>query len=89
MWIPALGFPVEMLVVCLGIEALWQFQLHSQYIPKMGFLERILNTHTMHQVHHARNIEYMDKNHGGILNFSTVYSVHGKNWMKILKLNMA
>ncbi|MGB3775286.1 MAG: sterol desaturase family protein [Leeuwenhoekiella sp.] len=68
MWIPALGFPVEMLVVCLGIEALWQFQLHSQYIPKMGFLERILNTHTMHQVHHARNIEYMDKNHGGILN---------------------
>ena len=22
----------------------------------------------MHQVHHARNIEYMDKNHGGILN---------------------
>ncbi|HEA30843.1 MAG TPA: sterol desaturase family protein [Leeuwenhoekiella sp.] len=68
MWIPAMGFPVEMLVVCLGIEALWQFQLHSQYIPKMGFLERILNTHTMHQVHHARNIEYMDKNHGGILN---------------------
>lgn len=68
MWIPALGFPVEMLVVCLGIEALWQFQLHSQYIPKMGFLERFLNTHTMHQVHHARNIEYMDKNHGGILN---------------------
>ena len=68
MWIPALGFPVEMLVVCLGIEALWQFQLHSQYIPKMGFLERFLNTHTMHQVHHARNLEYMDKNHGGILN---------------------
>ncbi|WP_031429262.1 sterol desaturase family protein [Flavimarina sp. Hel_I_48] len=68
MWIPALGFPVEMLIVCLGIEALWQFQLHSQYIPKMGFLERFLNTHTMHQVHHARNIEYMDKNHGGILN---------------------
>lgn len=27
-----------------------------------------MNTHTMHQVHHAQNIEYMDKNHGGILN---------------------
>lgn len=67
-WIVIIGFPPEMLVVCLGIEALWQFQLHSRYIPKLGFFEKFINTHTMHQVHHARNIEYMDKNHGGILN---------------------
>ncbi len=67
-WLPAVGFPVEMIMVCIGIESLWQFQLHSQYIPKMGFLERFLNTHTMHQVHHSQNLEYMDKNHGGILN---------------------
>jgi sterol desaturase/sphingolipid hydroxylase (fatty acid hydroxylase superfamily) len=50
-------FPPEMLVVC--IEALWQFQLHT-HVKKLGFRE-ILNTHTMHQVHHAQNIEYMDK----------------------------
>ena len=68
-WIVMIGFPPEMLVVCLGIEALWQFQLHTQYIKKLGFFEKFLNTHTMHQVHHAQNIEYMDKNHGGILNF--------------------
>jgi len=68
MWIPALGFRPEMVVVCLGIEALWQFQLHTQYIPKMGFIEKIFNTHTMHQVHHAKNVEYLDKNHGGFLN---------------------
>lgn len=67
-WIVAIGFPPEMLVVCLGIEALWQFQLHTVFIPKLGFVEKILNTHTMHQVHHACNIEYMDKNHGGFLN---------------------
>jgi sterol desaturase/sphingolipid hydroxylase (fatty acid hydroxylase superfamily) len=24
-----IGFPPEMLVVCMGIEALWQFQLHT------------------------------------------------------------
>ncbi|HCQ76887.1 MAG TPA: C-5 sterol desaturase, partial [Leeuwenhoekiella sp.] len=30
--------------------------------------DKIFNTHTMHQVHHARNLEYMDKNHGGFLN---------------------
>jgi len=68
MWLPAIGFPVEMVVVCLGIESLWQFQLHSQYIPKLGFFEKFLNTHTMHQVHHSQNVEYLDKNHGGILN---------------------
>ncbi|VAW17370.1 Fatty acid hydroxylase family (carotene hydroxylase/sterol desaturase) [hydrothermal vent metagenome] len=69
MWMPALGFPPEMVVVCLGIEALWQFQLHSTYVPKMGFIEKIFNTHTMHQAHHAQNVEYLDKNHGGFLNF--------------------
>lgn len=69
MWMPAIGFPVEMVVVCLGIEALWQFQLHSTYVPKMGWIEKIFNTHTMHQVHHAQNVEYLDKNHGGFLNF--------------------
>jgi sterol desaturase/sphingolipid hydroxylase (fatty acid hydroxylase superfamily) len=68
LWIPAVGFPPEMVVVCLGIEALWQFQLHSTYVPKLGFAERIFNTHTMHQVHHAKNLQYMDKNHGGFLN---------------------
>ncbi|NCO62272.1 MAG: C-5 sterol desaturase [Flavobacteriales bacterium] len=68
MWLPAIGFPPEMVIVCLGIEALWQFQLHSAYIPKMGIIEKIFNTHTMHQVHHAKNLEYMDKNHGGFLN---------------------
>lgn len=69
MWMPALGFAPEMVVVCLGIEALWQFQLHSTYVPKMGFIEKIFNTHTMHQAHHAQNVEYLDKNHGGFLNF--------------------
>lgn len=67
-WLPAVGFHYEMVIFCLGIEALWQFQLHTKYVPKMGFLEKILNTHTMHQVHHSQNMEYLDKNHGGYLN---------------------
>ena len=67
-WIVMIGFPPEMLVVCLRIEALWQFQLHTKYVKNLGFLETFMNTSTMHQVHHSRNIEYMDKNHGGFLN---------------------
>lgn len=68
MWIPALGFRPEMLIICMGIEALWQLQLHTKYVPKLGFLEYFLNLHTQHQVHHAQNIKYLDKNHGGFLN---------------------
>lgn len=68
-WMPIIGFPVEMVVVCLAIESFWQFQLHSKYVPKMGIIEKVFNTHTMHQVHHAQNVEYLDKNHGGFLNF--------------------
>jgi len=69
MWLPAVGFPVEVVIFALAIESFWQFQLHSQYVPKMGWIEKIFNTHTMHQVHHAQNVEYLDKNHGGFLNF--------------------
>lgn len=68
MWIPAIGFHPEMVLVCLGIEAIWQFQLHTQYMPHLGFLEKFLITHRQHRVHHAKNIEYLDKNHGGTLN---------------------
>ncbi len=68
MWLPAIGFHPEMVLICLGIEALWQFQLHTKYVPRLGFLEKFLNTHTQHQVHHAKNLPYLDKNHGGYLN---------------------
>lgn len=66
--LPAIGFHPIMCLTCLGIESLWQFQLHTQFVPKLGFLEKFINTHTQHQVHHARNVEYLDKNHGGYLN---------------------
>ncbi|MEQ9425580.1 MAG: sterol desaturase family protein [Cyclobacteriaceae bacterium] len=68
MWMPAIGFHPEMVLVCMGIEALWQFQLHTKYVPRLGFLEKFMNTHTQHQVHHSKNPEYLDKNHGGYLN---------------------
>ena len=69
MWMPAIGFPVEVVIFALAIESFWQFQLHSKYVPKMGWIEKIFNTHTMHQVHHSQNVQYLDKNHGGFLNF--------------------
>ena len=42
MWMPAVGFPVEVVIFCLAIESFWQFQLHSLYVPKMGWVEKNL-----------------------------------------------
>lgn len=67
MWIPALGFHPIMLMTCLSIEAFWQYQLHVQWMPRLGFLEKIFNLHKHHEVHHSSDVEYLDKNHGGYL----------------------
>ncbi len=68
LWLAAIGFHPEMILVCMGIESLWLFQLHTSLVPKLGWLEKVINSHKQHEVHHATNLEYLDKNHGGILN---------------------
>src|SRR5215467_7473590 len=35
-------------------------------IPKLGWLEYVLNTPSHHRVHHAANPEYLDHNYGGV-----------------------
>jgi len=67
-YLPAIGFHPIMVMTCMAIESLWQFQLHTQFIPRLGFLEKIFNTHKHHMVHHSSKVEYLDKNHGGYLN---------------------
>lgn len=77
LWLPLIGFHPMMVATCLAIQSLWQFQLHTQFMPKLGFIEKFMNTHTQHQVHHASNVEYLDKNHGGYLNiFDKVFGTH-------------
>jgi sterol desaturase/sphingolipid hydroxylase (fatty acid hydroxylase superfamily) len=77
LWLPAIGFHPYMVLICLAIQSLWQFQLHTKFVPYLGFLEKFLNTHKQHQVHHAQNVEYMDKNHGGYLNiFDRLFGTH-------------
>jgi len=77
MWLPAIGFNPIVVMTCLSIQSLWQFQLHTKFMPYLGFFEKFMNTHKQHQVHHAQNIEYMDKNHGGYLNlFDRIFGTH-------------
>lgn len=67
LWMPLLGFEPVMIATCLIINAAYQFFLHTQTVPKIKWFGDIFNTPHVHVVHHSSNIEYMDKNHGGIL----------------------
>lgn len=62
-----LGFDVRTVFATLSLNLLYQFWIHAQWIPKLGFLEGILNTPSAHRVHHAANAEYLDANYGGVL----------------------
>lgn len=62
--LPLFGFSPLMLVIILKVSGLYDFLLHTQYIPKLGFLEKILVTPSQHRVHHGRNEIYLDKNYG-------------------------
>jgi sterol desaturase/sphingolipid hydroxylase (fatty acid hydroxylase superfamily) len=62
-----LGFHPIAIAVSLGINLLYQFWIHTELIPKLGWLEWIFNTPSHHRVHHAANPEYIDRNYGGIL----------------------
>ncbi|MCU0657959.1 MAG: sterol desaturase family protein [Polyangiaceae bacterium] len=68
-WVPLvlLGFPPWMILTQQAISLLYQFWLHTEAIGRLGPLEWVLNTPSHHRVHHGRNVEYLDQNHGGIL----------------------
>ena len=61
--LPVFGFSPVMLVIILKVSGLYDFLLHTQYVPKLGVLEKILVTPSHHRVHHGRNEIYIDKNY--------------------------
>ena len=64
MW---LGFHPKLVLQALTFNLLYQFWLHTTWIPKLAWLEGIVNTPSAHRVHHASNPEYIDANYGGVL----------------------
>ena len=79
-WTPILSgvFLFYLPIVWIGYDPVWvfgvasasltyQFFIHTELVPHIGWLERILNTPSAHRVHHASNAEYIDKNFGGVL----------------------
>ncbi|MCB0707040.1 MAG: sterol desaturase family protein [Saprospiraceae bacterium] len=65
--LPVFGFSPIVLIVILKISGIHDFFLHTQYISKLGFLEKIFVTPSLHRVHHGKNDIYIDKNFGSVL----------------------
>lgn len=68
-YIPAaiLGIDPVIYVASYALNLIYQFWVHTRFIPKLGPLELVLSTPSHHRVHHARQMKYLDKNYGGVL----------------------
>src|SRR5699024_1619205 len=50
-----------------AVNLIYQFWIHTEVIRSIGPLEKVFNSPAPHRVHHGRNREYLDRNHGSIL----------------------
>ncbi|RAJ00350.1 sterol desaturase/sphingolipid hydroxylase (fatty acid hydroxylase superfamily) [Chitinophaga skermanii] len=67
-WMPLVGFHPVMILTMQSISLLYQFWIHTEVIHKLPRpVEFIFNTPSHHRVHHASDLDYLDKNHAGVL----------------------
>lgn len=59
-----LGFNPADIIVMYSITQIYGIIVHTEYVGKLGWLEYIFVTPSHHRVHHASNIQYLDKNMG-------------------------
>jgi sterol desaturase/sphingolipid hydroxylase (fatty acid hydroxylase superfamily) len=62
-----IGFPPEVLITVNALNLIYQFWVHTQFVGKLGWFDRVFVTPSNHRVHHAQNEIYIDRNYGGIL----------------------
>lgn len=68
MWLPLVGFNPLWIITFMTCNLIYQFFPHTELVGKLPrFVEFIFNTPSHHRVHHAKNVRYLDRNHGGIL----------------------
>ncbi len=61
------GVPPLVFGIVALIDLLYQFWVHTEHVPKLGWFDRWFCSPSNHRVHHAVNDNYVDKNYGGIL----------------------
>ena len=62
-----IGFDALQVLASLLTVVIYQTWIHTEKIGRLGWLDGIFNTPSVHRVHHAINAIYLDKNYGGIL----------------------
>ncbi len=62
-----IGFNPFQAMVSLIFVVQFQTWIHTEKIQKLGWLDEIFNTPSVHRVHHGSNPKYLDKNYGGLL----------------------
>ncbi len=63
-----IGFDPYAFITVNSLQTIYQFWIHTEMIDKLPWpIEYIFCTPSHHRVHHGRNPEYIDKNHGGTL----------------------
>ncbi|QEC66902.1 sterol desaturase family protein [Panacibacter ginsenosidivorans] len=66
-WLPFVGFEPGLILLIKSVSIIYQFCIHTEVINKLPkWVEAIFNTPSHHRVHHGCNIDYLDKNYGGI-----------------------
>jgi len=58
-----LGVPLLPFFIVNALSTLYQFWIHTELVDRMGVLERVINTPSLHRVHHGVNPECLDKNY--------------------------
>ncbi|NIJ53220.1 sterol desaturase family protein [Dyadobacter arcticus] len=58
------GFDPADIIVMYSITQIYGIIVHTEYVDKLGWLEYIFVTPSHHRVHHASNVQYLDKNMG-------------------------
>ncbi|MCF6322673.1 MAG: sterol desaturase family protein, partial [Rhizobiaceae bacterium] len=61
------GFGLVQTVISYLVVLTYPSWIHKEKVGKLGLLDRIFNTPSVHRVHHGSNPQYIDKNYGGIL----------------------
>jgi alkylglycerol monooxygenase len=58
-----LGVPLPVFFLMNALSTLYQFWIHTELVGRMGSLEYVINTPSLHRVHHGVNPEYLDRNY--------------------------
>lgn len=61
------GFNPFQAIMALIFVVQYQTWIHTEHIGKLGWLDEVFNTPSVHRVHHGSNRKYLDKNYGGVL----------------------